>query len=633
VEKKLLFISLLLFASLVASISAVSASEIVLDTEHHHLGDDFKEELNPGNPEGLVYISTFSLNSSADIESAELIVSVKSVVPESTYEFLDKVYLNEIYAGALNDYIPRGTADSAEVDIRIPVHPAIFNPGNNTIKISSGSNTNGSSYDDFEFYDLTLQLKEIEPVTLEPPLKVAWTYELPWQLGYEIPPGVTLAADGILYISRENFGNIFIIAVDAETGTLLWSKEWSDEWSVDLEYKDGVLFAVHSSNIDALDTKTGKLLWSKEYRGVTWGNPVIFGNTLFISTPDDRYVAAIDSENGALKWEYEFNRTDFGTEGSSYYRLSGPVVNGNFVVFRYYASHSIYTEPIAIPEDPELEPELEKPIVKEGLIALNAHTGEMIWEYVYPGEVLYFEPFLYRDLVYTTLSERDIIALSVESGEEVWKTNNGKWSNVVEVINGKLFVGFSSPGILQAETGEILNEYPGSKVSFSSAVISDKFVYSTDLNNIHVFDSSTGEPIWSSSKIKGYDVSKPVLHKGKLYLISTEGTLYAFDHGEEGMFFTKGLEISALYYFPQIAIAAMLILLIILLIKVKNRALAFGSWLIALTGVLFLSLKALEPYTVGFVFGLMAAFVFLFMFVIFLIGIAFLRYGIRKRRK
>ena len=73
--KNLLFIALLLFASLVASISAVSASEIVLDAEHHHLGDDFKEELNPGNPEGLIYTSTFHSNSSVDIESAELTVT------------------------------------------------------------------------------------------------------------------------------------------------------------------------------------------------------------------------------------------------------------------------------------------------------------------------------------------------------------------------------------------------------------------------------------------------------------------------------------------------------------------------------------------------------------------------------
>ncbi|AKB50837.1 hypothetical protein MSBRW_1584 [Methanosarcina barkeri str. Wiesmoor] len=625
-------LALLLLVISVIPVSNVSAAEIVLDTEHHHLGDDFKEELNPVDPEGLVYTANFTLNPSVGIESAELTLTGRSIVPGPTDEYSDNVYLNEVKIGSLNDYVPAETPNYVAVNITIPFHPSLFNPGNNTLKISAGSDATGSNYDDFEFYDVSFHLSETEPVTLEPPLKVAWTYELPWELGYEIPPEVTLAADGVIYLAREDFGKTVIIAVDAETGVLLWNKEWSDEQGISLEYKDGVLFAVYSSNIDALNAKTGKLLWSKEYRSVTWGNPVIFGNTLFISTPDDRYVAAIDAENGAFKWEYEFNRTDFGTEGSSYYRLSGPVVNGNFVVFRYYASHSIYTEPIAIPEDPELEPELEKPIVKEGLIALNAHTGKVIWEYVYPAEVLYFEPFLYRDLVYTTLSERNILALSVESGEEVWKTNNGKWSNVVEAINGKLFVDFSSPGILQAETGKILNEYPGSKVSFSSAVISDKFVYSTDRNNIHVFNSSTGELIWSSSKIKGYDVSKPILHKGKLYLISSEGTLYAFEHGEEGMFVTKGLESSALYYFPQIAIAAMLILLVILLIKVKNRALVFGSWLIALTGVIFLSLKALEPYTVEFVFGFMSAFVFLFMFVIFLIGIAFLRYGIRKMK-
>lgn len=628
-----LFLTLLLLIFPFTSVSTASASEIVIDTEHHHLGDNFKDELSPENPEGLIYTANFTLDPSVDIESAEFKLTGRSVVPGSTDKFSDEVNLNGIEIGSLNDYIPAETPDSVAVNITIPVHPSLFNPGNNTLKINAGSDANGSNYDDFEFYNVSLHLSEAEPVTLEPPLKVAWTYELPWELGYEIPPEVTLAADGVLYLSREDFGKTIIIALSAETGDLLWSKEWNDGQSVSLEYKDGVLFALHSSNIDALDAKTGKLLWKKEYQSSAWGNPVIFGNTLFVSTPYDRYVAAIDVENGTLKWKYELNRTDFGAEGSNYYSLSGPVVNGNLVIFRYYASHSIYTEPIEIPEDQEFEPELEKPIVKEGLIALNAHTGEVIWEYIYPGEVLYFEPFLYRDLVYTTLSERDIIALSVESGEEVWKTHNGKWSNVVAAINGKLFVDFPNPGILQAETGEILNEYPGSKMSFASSVISNKFVYSTDRNNIYILNSSTGGAIWSSSKIKGYDVSKPVLHKGKLYLISTEGTLYAFEHGEEGMFFTKGLESSALYYFPQISIALMLVLLIILLIKVKNRALVFGSWLIALTGVIFLSLKALEPHTAGFVFGFMAALGFMTMFVILMTGIAFFVYGVRKRKK
>lgn len=107
--KNLLCVTLLLFASLFIFISDASATEIVLDTEHHHPGYDLKEELTTAEPESLVYTGTFILNSSATIESAELIVSVKSVVPVSTDEFLDKVYLNEVYAGSLNDYIPAET--------------------------------------------------------------------------------------------------------------------------------------------------------------------------------------------------------------------------------------------------------------------------------------------------------------------------------------------------------------------------------------------------------------------------------------------------------------------------------------------------------------------------------------------
>ena len=86
-------LALFLIVSLFVFISVASATEIVLDTEHHHLGDDFKEELNPGNPEGLVYTATFTLDTSVDIESAELTLTGRSILPGPTDEFSDKVYL------------------------------------------------------------------------------------------------------------------------------------------------------------------------------------------------------------------------------------------------------------------------------------------------------------------------------------------------------------------------------------------------------------------------------------------------------------------------------------------------------------------------------------------------------------
>lgn len=623
--KNLLCIALLLFASIFASFSAASATEIILDAEHHHLGDYFKDELTPGDPEGLIYTSTFALNSSIDVESAELTVAGRSIVPGPTDEFLDKVYINEIEIGSLNDHIPAETLDSAAVDITIPFHPTILNPGTNTLKISSGSDVNGSNYDDFEFYNLSLHLSEIEPVTLAPPLEVAWTYKLPWRHICEKPMTEIFAVNGVLYLRGELEEGL--IAVDVETGEPLWNREWS----ADLAYKDKVLFAVHSSNIDALNAKTGELLWSKEYSDIWWGNPLIFGNTLFVSTPDDRYVAALDAENGTLKWKYEFNVTDFGTEGSSYYRMSGLLANGNILVSRYYALHSIYNEEIAIDPD-EPEPEMEEPVVKEGLIALDANTGKEVWRYTNLG-IYSYNPILYKDLVYIE-DDGDIIALSVESGEEVWRTNAGDWADIVDVKNDKILIDSGKPVTLDADTGKNLKELPYSELSVSSSVITDNYVYSTGQYNILVFNSSTGEPVWSSSRIRGTSVSDPVLYKDKLYLISTEGVLYAFEHGEGGLLFTRGLENSATYYSPPIAIAGMLLLLAVLLRKSNNKALVFGFWLIALVGVLYLSFKAIDPYTCAWsLLGFLSIPVFFSLPVILLFGIAFLVYGIRKRKK
>lgn len=612
--KNLLCISLILFISLFVFSSAVSATEIILDTGHHHLGDDFKEELNSGNPEGLVYTVTFTLDPSMDIEDAELTLTGKSIIPGPTDEFLDKVYLNEKKIGSLNDYIPADTPDSAAVNITIPVHPSFFDHGTNTIEISSGSNANGSNYDDFEFYNLSLHLSEIESVTLEPPLKVAWTHEFPWRYIDGIPEIEILAADGVLYLDN-GFGS-YVTAIDAETGELLWDRKFEVFDQLDsMEYGDGVLFVIHFSTIDALNGKTGELLWSREYPDF-WSNSLIFGNTLFVDMCIyNSYVAAIDTENGNLKWRYHLNTTDPGTGGRFSSEISDLRVNGNVLIFRYYTSGS-----------------------DDGLIALNAKTGKEIWRYTKAQKEIWRYaglgiPFLYEDMIYVDY-EGDIIALSAESGEEVWKTNMGEWASIAGVKNDKLFISSYRPFILDANTGEILKELPDSRVFASSPVITDNYIYSTDEYYIKVFNSSTGEPVWGSSRIKGVVISDPVLYKDKLYLISSEGVLYAFEHGKEGLFFTRGLEGAAVLYFPLFAVAGMVLLLTKLVRKYENTTLVLGSWLIALVGVLLLSFIAIEPYIRTWeVLGILPFLIFCFLAVILLFGIAFLVYGIRKGRK
>lgn len=160
-----LFLITVIFSTV---IPFASATDIIIDTSHHHLGDGFKKELIPGEPEGVVYVNTFNLDSLSDIRSADLKLKAKGITPGPTDEFLNFVFLNGKEIGVLNDYvmplppdIETGIVnDSIPKDIVIPVETAFLQSGINTIKITSGTNVGGSNYDDFEFYDLELEIKK-----------------------------------------------------------------------------------------------------------------------------------------------------------------------------------------------------------------------------------------------------------------------------------------------------------------------------------------------------------------------------------------------------------------------------------------------------------------------------------------
>jgi len=137
----------------------VSATEyIIADHSHHHLGDDFKEDLIPKEPEGVVYTKTFFLDS--EFDSPKLSLMIKSVVPVAPHEindsteYLDKVYINDVEVGILNPHVIPELETSKFWTL---LDPNLLRIGDNTIKITSGSNRDGSNYDDFEFFNLELK--------------------------------------------------------------------------------------------------------------------------------------------------------------------------------------------------------------------------------------------------------------------------------------------------------------------------------------------------------------------------------------------------------------------------------------------------------------------------------------------
>ncbi len=213
----------------------VAIETIIADNSYHHLGNDFKEDLTPKEPEAVVYEKTFLLDS--EFESPELVLMAKSVSPYeiNATEYMDRVYINDVEVALLNCYFKPPPVSFFNIDIKLEddlnkgivseeikntfktkgaplsdnafinswkgkeniwtisdpsskelivvkeggmldVYPSTYSPeapgsaevdisfdpgilkiGNNTIKITSGSNKDGSNHDDFEFYQLELK--------------------------------------------------------------------------------------------------------------------------------------------------------------------------------------------------------------------------------------------------------------------------------------------------------------------------------------------------------------------------------------------------------------------------------------------------------------------------------------------
>ena len=307
-----------------------------------HLGDDTDESLSSPAPESVSYTYSFTQNKEVQRDDIRLVLTVVNVLPagaKNEMEYNDEVYINDVNIGNLNDFIESTDQDYVPANVEFIFSSDLIHIGENTITITSGSNADGTNYDDFEFSNLSIHLVETESVTLEPPLKVAWTYELSdWQSRWG-PVPIQIIGENIVYLNDEG-----IKAIDADSGKLLWK----NGQNADLNYDNGVLYALHLPTIDALDAKSGKMLWSEKYSmawndmvpgGVSNGYSAISADSLYVSTPSDKYVFAIDTTNGNLKWVYELNTTEFGAGGKNHYSLSNPVIIDDVVIFKYYISH------------------------------------------------------------------------------------------------------------------------------------------------------------------------------------------------------------------------------------------------------------------------------------------------------
>lgn len=132
-------------------------------------------------------------------------------------------------------------------------------------------------------------------------------------------------ADGRIHTQGMSSGREWVIALNAETGALLWSTPHADAYRDGRgdgprgvpTVVDGKVYALGArGQLTALDAASGQVLWTTNLlqqfggRNISWGiseSPLVIGDRVLVS-PGSRRVgfAALDRENGELLW---------GTEG------------------------------------------------------------------------------------------------------------------------------------------------------------------------------------------------------------------------------------------------------------------------------------------------------------------------------
>jgi len=317
-------------------------------------------------------------------------------------------------------------------------------------------------------------------------------------------------------------GWIDVYAFDAQSGRQIWDYQ-TDHCSItNLAVADGrVYFGLEAdsmSSLNALNASTGSLLWSTPCKN-SHSTPVAENDKLFINSVYS--ILAFNGVDGSVAWNYTINahvadRAPTVAKGVLYELLNGNLYALNMEDGSMLWSHETNG---GFSSAPKANNVVYAASGDGNIYAFNAATGDELWRHdttapefsawvnytghttpVYYEGVLYFTCHSFRHILITGHGEQDtsqmwimssVYALNAASGKKVWNYTDdiGALGSPVAVANG----------IVYTEVG-------------------DRFFG---------FNSQNGSLIWNYTNAQLHPNSKIVIDNGMIYAGFSDGQLYA----------------------------------------------------------------------------------------------------------
>ena len=353
-------------------------------------------------------------------------------------------------------------------------------------------------------------------------------------------------ADGYVYVGESAVtGSVFTfygaaLCLNAFTGAQLWNYSAGTGFAAPVVGGGTVYFGgfnytrsigTNLGFIYAFNAYTGKKIWS------FLGPPgTRFDHDALVLTNGKLYaLSAVYSEKDAswVSGIYAFNA---GT-GEELWNYTTPGQFNSLAV----ANHTVYVSSNFVDTTGYLDAKYSGGhVYKGGILALNAISGVMKWDYPINGSVE--PPILSNGKVYS-VSDNEIYALNASDGTAIWKLAFDKNMGHAKFVNGSLYVG-SSDGVYCFKSNSALiwnftfDNYTASSATcptYADGIIyigwngAQSFSPITE-NNFYALDALSGEKIGNYTI--GYAIkSAPNVVNGVVYVgassISTRNIDYA----------------------------------------------------------------------------------------------------------
>ncbi len=308
-------------------------------------------------------------------------------------------------------------------------------------------------------------------------------------------------------------------------GTPIWTRDLTlrgedagDGFGGGVAIGDGVLVAATGfGEVIAMDPETGKISWRQKLDAPVRAAPTVEGGAAFVVSRNDQ-AFAIELENGRIRWRIAGVDPDAAVVGGA----SPAAIDGTVIL----------------------------PFASGEVVGSLARNGRRTWTSIISGgrrghvrarlTDITGDPVVYNGTIYVANQSGRLVALDRRSGERQWSINEGSLGPALPVGNSLFFVSDEAKlKRLDRATGDEiwsvslpLYEDPekraNSYIHTGPVLFGGRLLVVSGDGVIRSFDPTTGEELGTTALGGGGPAAQPAIAKGQVFVLSRDGTLFAF---------------------------------------------------------------------------------------------------------